>query len=258
MVPGKKRWTRTSAIDCSPVTLLLVALVLAGCSKIPEAQWVVNRSIEAHGGPRYNGVFITFDFRDRQYTITKQNGLFEYTRSFSDSIGTVRDVLHNGGFQRYINNLPVELTEKEEARYANSVNSVAYFFLLPVPLNDPAAQKSLLEDELINDTAYYRVQVSFLEEGGGEDYSDEFVFWINKETFTMDYMAYSYESGSGGYRFRAAKNRRRISGILVDDYDNFKPPENHEELRDFARLYTLGALEKVSEIANNNVQVTVL
>jgi hypothetical protein len=203
-------------------------------------------------------MFVEFDFRERHYTIERKGGTFQYTRTFADSAGTVRDVLTNDGFARYLNNTSVPLTEEEASRYTNSVNSVAYFFLLPRPLHDPAVRKKTLGDQVIDGTPYYRIHVSFAEEGGGEDHTDTFVYWISKEHFTMDYLAYSYESGSGGFRFRKAINRRRLGGILIADYENFMPAGQHSGVETFGELYTRGALEKVSDIVNQNVEVEIL
>ena len=45
------------------------------------------------------------------------------------------------------------------------------------------------EDEVEGET-YYEVKVTFREEGGGTDFEDEFLYWIHKENFTVDYLAY--------------------------------------------------------------------
>ncbi len=100
-------------------------------------------------------------------------------------------------------------------KYTGSVNSVHYCSVLPYGLNDAAVQKKLLEETSINQKPYYKVQISFAEDGGGEDFDDVFIYWIDKKTFKVDYLAYSFHENDGGMRFREATNERFVNGIRL-------------------------------------------
>jgi len=51
------------------------------------------------------------------------------------------------------------------------------------------------------------LEVTFKEEGGGEDHEDKFMYWVNTQDYRIDYMAYSYCEEDCGYRFRESENK---------------------------------------------------
>ena len=203
-----------------------------------EVQRIVDKTIEVHGGQKYDDLKIEFDFRDRHYKAERKDGIFKYERIFKDTAGQkFHDVLTNDSFERTIDEQPVEVTSKKQSAYSNSINSVIYFALLPYFLNDPAVMKDYVGEEKIKDLDYHKVKVTFRQEGGGKDYEDEFMYWINQETFTMDYLAYNYLTDGGGARFRKAYNIRIINGIRFADYVNYKPSEKTRDIDKFGQLF---------------------
>ena len=72
-----------------------------------------------------------------------------------------------------------------------------YFAQLPYGLNSPAVQKKILGEATINGNTYYEIEVTFSKEGGGIDFEDRFVYWIHKENFTVDFLAYRYATNGG-------------------------------------------------------------
>ena len=234
---------------------LLAFFFILGCSSWSKEQQIVDRAIEAHGGELYQQVKISFDFRERHYQISKSPSRFEYSREFTDSSGLVFDVLNNEEFVRKVNGKEVSVTEERKQAYTNSVNSVAYFAFLPYGLNDPAARKQWKGETELDGQTYDVIEVTFDEEGGGEDFEDEFLYWFNQKSNRLDYLAYSYHTEGGGLRFRKAVNPRMINGILIQDYENYKPKERTMALEDIEDLYLSGQLELLSEIVLENVQV---
>jgi hypothetical protein len=222
-----------------------------------QAQAIIDKAIEAHGGKRYENLRLAYDFRDRHYTLERKGGNYTYTREFQDSTGQVKDVLNNEGFQRLINNKTANIPEERKNAYANSVNSVHYFALLPFGLNDPAVNKSYIGETEIKGTPYHLIKVTFSEEGGGADHEDEFLYWINANTYTMDYLAYSFQNKveGQGYRFREAKSPREIGGVRFQDYVNYKPASKGASLESLRELYEQGQLEVLSTIELENIQV---
>ncbi|GEO05286.1 hypothetical protein AAE02nite_29500 [Adhaeribacter aerolatus] len=220
-----------------------------------QAQEVVDKAIRAHGGKNYEHLNLAFDFRDRHYTATRNNGLFTYTRAFTDSTGRVKDFLNNDGFKREVNGQPVNLPEERKQAFTNSVNSVIYFALLPFGLNDPAVQKAYLGEVTLRGQPYHKVKITFAPEGGGVDHEDEFIYYIHQKTFVVDYFAYSYQTEGGGLRFRQAYNPQVIGGIRFQQYINFEPPNKQVPLTDLDKLFEAGQLKELSRIELENIQV---
>jgi Family of unknown function (DUF6503) len=221
-----------------------------------KAQQIIDNAIEAHGGKNYENLNLEFDFRKRHYRAEKRSEFFHYEKNYTDkSDKEVHDILNNESFSRTIDGEPADLTEKQIAGYSNSLNSVIYFVLLPYLLNDPAVTKNYIGEETINGTDYYKIKVTFKQDGGGKDFDDEYLYWINKKTNTMDYLAYNYQVSGGGARFRSAYNIRTVKGIRFADYINYKPLEKTMDINTFGDLFQNGGLEELSKIVTENIVV---
>ena len=110
-------------------TFLLFAIIFAvSCTPpkdLTDPQVIVNESIAFHGLQSLNNAQFSLSFRGLDYTYQNQNGLYEYTRTQTDSTGAIiYDVLNNDGLIRYIDGKEVEITEERRGAYARSVNSV--------------------------------------------------------------------------------------------------------------------------------------
>ena len=151
------------------------------------------------------------------------------------------------------------MPDSTATKYANSVNSVHYFVQLPYGLNDPAVKKELLGEAEIIDKKYYEVKVTFAQDGGGTDHEDEYMYWIAKDNFTVDYFAYKFYTGEGGIRFRKAYNPRMVNGIRFVDYENYKlEPWKSVDLKTVDELFDAGKLELLSKIKTEDISVEIL
>lgn len=185
-----------------------------------DANEIINACIKKHGGDNYQNAHYAYDFRKHHYEFHYVKGVYTYERHSKD--GKTKDILTNDVFKRTVDGKEVDLTEKEIRGYSNSVNSVHYFAFLPSFLNDKAVHKKLVGESTILGINYYKIQVTFDQEGGGDDHDDVYMYWIDKEDFSMDYLAYSFQVNGGGVRFRSAYNQRSVGGIIFQDYVNYK------------------------------------
>lgn len=224
--------------------------------KEKSAQEIIDLAIERACSGNCNNAIISFNFRKNAYQAVRSNGAFQYTRIVKDSLVTITDVLSNTGLQRYMDEHEVEVADSLVRRISDGVNSVFYFAQLPFGLNDAAVIKQLLDNVTINDKPYYTVKVTFKEEGGGTDFDDQFIYWIHKNNYSVDYLAYSYEVNGGGVRFREAYNPRVVQGIRFVDYRNFKPENKEVSLTALPSLYEKKQLKLLSTIETENVFVT--
>ena len=168
------------------------------------------------------------------------------------------DELNNDGFARTHNDSLVVLDEKWTGKYSRSVNSVIYFFRITFILKDEAVKPELLETVTINEQSYFKIRVSFSEEGGGDDFDDSFIYWINKDNYLIDYFAYSYSTDGGGKRFREAINPRTINGLYTVDYINYEPMDMKVEIENYDQYFVEGGMKELSRIENENVSIEYL
>ncbi len=237
--------------------LFLVAISLLLSCQTPKkeltAQEIIDKAMMIAGAEKVANATISFDFRDKSYEAIRKNGVFQLKRSFD----SITDVLSNQGFQRFVHGNQMQLSDSLANVYANSVNSVHYFSVLPYGLNDAAVRKKLLPSSKILGKEYYKIEISFSENRGGEDFEDVFIYWIDTKNFTMDYLAYSFHTDGGGMRFRAMKNVKKIEGIRFVNFDNYSPKIIEISLSDLDKAFENNSLELVSEIVLENLRVNI-
>ncbi len=243
------------------LTIIGFLFVLISCKQNPKqltAQLIIDKTIENAGGDKYENATINFTFRDTKYSSKRNKGQYELSRSFTDSLGEVMDILTNAGFERFVNGVKMELQDSIAAKYSNSVNSVHYFVQLPYGLNEAAVKKELVGKAEIDGKKYYEIEVTFSKEGGGTDHDDVYLYWVEQKNFTVDYFAYKFYTGEGGIRFREAFNPRTVSGLRFADYKNYKL-ETWEsvDLKTVDQLFEAGKLELLSEIKTEDVSVDI-
>ncbi len=235
---------------------LLFLLLLSACQSRPDARRIIAQAIEAHGGERYQHVRVEADFRQFHLRLEQQGGRFRYERRHRDSTGAVLvEILSNDGVTRSVNGQPQPLDSAQRSKWSNAVNAVAYFLLLPHKLADPAVIPAYLGETTVEGRLYDKIRVTFSQEGGGQDFEDTFFYWFNRQTHTMDYLAYR----EGGPRFRKAINPRTVGGIRFQDYLNYAGDEaDTTSVGDYDRKFERGELKLLSRIEQKNVRVTAL
>ncbi|WP_420399961.1 DUF6503 family protein [Flagellimonas sp.] len=243
-----------------PVFFGLILVLTLSCKQQSKtqltAQEIVDKSIEVSGGLLYKTHASSFKFRGRKYSSQIDNGKKVLERiTYLDSV-TIKDVKTNSDLKRYFNDSLVSLPDTLAFKYANSVNSVHYFARLPYGLNDRAVNKELLGTETIKGVPYFKLKVTFEQEGGGKDFDDTYIYWFNTETFKADYLAYDYHTDGGGQRFREAYNERFVEGIRFVDYNNFKPKKKGTALLEIGKMFEEGGLELLSKIELTDIEVT--
>ena len=252
-------------------SLLALCLLAAGCADAPApapaaeappaddgaARALVDQAIAAHGGEALEHAELAFAFRGTPFRLRRDGGRFEYARLTVDARGRpVEDRLDNDGLRRSVGGAPAPVPPGVET----TVNSVAYFALLPFPLRDPAVRLRALGPDTLRGERYERVEVTFTPEGGGRDWEDRYLYWLHPERHTVDFLAYTYALGpdeagpnATGSRFREAFNPRTVGGVRVQDYRNWTAFV--ERLEDYAGAFAADTLRLVSEIRLDSVRV---
>ncbi|MEO5582212.1 MAG: DUF6503 family protein [Saprospiraceae bacterium] len=239
-----------------------ISLLIVSCGEkesTDPAQRIIDHAIKAHGSKIFDHSSVEFKFRDRYYKSTRTEGHYRYER-FWDSTGIIiHDELTNTGLIRHVGQIKVILDTKKIDAYTNSVNSVFYFFALPFNLNDPAVIKELLGEVTLRDQPYDKIKITFKQDPNDKMiHEDVYVFWINKSNYYIDYIGYYYvEPGETGTRFRQAINRRKINGLTVQDYINFKPINDSIPISvpDLDEAWVGNQLNELSRIINESVKV---
>lgn len=252
----------------STAALLVAGLLVVGgggCTAPPpdpatNMEAYLDTVIAAHGGDRLDQAVVTFTFRGDAFTLRRNNGQFRYERATTDSLGrSVIEGLTNADVYRVVEGDTLTLSPDERSAVATAVNSVAYFALLPYPLQDPPVQATYAGPDTVSGAAYHRVAVSF-DEGGGQDYEDVFLYWFAQDDYAMDYLAYAFGVGGPsedqGTRFREAFNVRTVNGVRWADYRNYRDSTlGPDALAAYPHAWADSAAERVSTVALRNISV---
>jgi len=242
-------------------SFFLFSILLISCKpeeKKLTAQQIIDKSIAISGVDKVPNSEVAFDFRDYSYKAIRNKGQFSLQRIKQQNDSIIIDILANDGYSRLINGKQATVIDSMAVKYSESVNSVHYFSVLPHGLNDQAVIKKLLPEVTVKGKAYYKVQITFQQEGGGVDYEDVFIYWIDKEDFNIDYMAYTFHVNGGGKRFREVTKEQIVNGVRFVNYNNFKPKNVDSELSTLDVLFEKGELIKASEINLENIQLKLL
>jgi hypothetical protein len=227
-------------------------LVNKGTIAPSKAITSINQAIKAHGGDLYETADYSFVFRQKNYRFVNNGDKYTYeVRSTKKGVSTI-DQLENNIFTRTQAGEPMELSEKDIEKYTGALNSVIYFATLPHKLKDDAVHKKYIEEITINGRNYDVIEITFSQEGGGEDFDDEYYYWINQDTRKIEYLAYNYQVNGGGVRFRQAFNTRVVEGITFQDYINYKAPVK-TPLKELPVLFEQGKLKELSKIITENI-----
>ncbi len=239
---------------------LVSIIIISSCANIKKdltAQEIIDKSIDVSGANLVSNATISFDFRDRTYVADRNNGLFSLERITKKGDSITKDVLSNSGFSRYVDEAPFQVPDSMAIKYSESINSVHYFAVLPYGLNDKAVQKKLLKETHIKGKHYYKVQITFQQEGGGIDYQDVFVYWINTENFKIEYLAYKFHVNGGGVRFREVIKEMEVAGIRFVNYANYKSKIENPDVSSLDLEFDANELIKLSDINLENINVLI-
>ena len=239
--------------------LFLFCFYLVSCSQIKpiNSEQIIEKSISAYGWDKKN-FSITFDFRDYKYKLIRKPVFFSFQRSkVNEGIAIVDVMTSKNKLNRTMEGKSVRLSDSIINLYSNSLNSVMYFFQLPNPLKDDAVVSELLGTTKILGKNYWSIKVTFNKVGGGNDFKDEYRYWIDKDNFHIAFFAYNYLTDGGGVRFRKAKNIRDINGFLFQDYVNYKPKIRSTPLDSLPILFQKDSLQIVSTIENKIIKIEI-
>lgn len=244
---------------------ILLVLIGSACEYKSESEKNESSEVERliehvklkHGSEKIEQSDIRFNFRDHKYKYIIEGGEpVKYRIKENDSGEVTTDMWKGEKLTRDIDGETIELSDSLEGLFKSSINSVFYFTFLPLNLSDPAVIPKALDTVTIKNNSYIQVQVTFQEEGGGEDFEDIYMYWFHEKNHTLDYLAYEYFTNEGGIRFREAIERQEIEGITFQNYINYKPQNKDIDIKTIHKEFENGNLEEVSRIINENIEVT--
>jgi hypothetical protein len=216
-----------------------------------SAEETIAAAVEAHGLADPRGVAITFRFRDAPFRLWLDGASSVYERDVVTDAGVRRERLEGGTFAVDGADAPPDTL----AAWQRSLNSVAYFALLPRPLQDPAVVATDLGRTRLRGEEWDTVEVRFRAEGGGEDHDDVFRFWFDPETHRIAFLAYTFARGDGGVRVREVIATHVERRVVLHDYANYGLDGQGRTIDEAVAAFERGELPLVSKVELVDVAV---
>lgn len=197
-----------------------------------DPQYIIDQAFKAHGSKVFDQSIIEFRIGKRNYKSTRENGEYRYER-FWDSLGvTLHDDLTRRGITRHFDQTQALLDTKKIDELSSSIRNLFFLFSIPFGLNEPQIIKEYLGEVILVEKPYHKIRISFkLNPNDRTIYDNEFVLWIHKTRFTIDYLSFKLsEPNDKSLRFRQAVNPRKVEGLLIQDFKEFKPIQDSIEI----------------------------
>jgi hypothetical protein len=230
----------------------VIAWLLAGwaAGTTPDAAALLQSTLRAHGSERLAESGWQFTFRGDRFRMARGGGSFVYERRPQSGGPVLR--LDNRGLTAWAGDRPVDLAAPDAAR--RGLNSVVYFASLPLGLKDPAVRLRRLPPRTIEGRPLPELEVRFAAEGGGEDHEDVFRYWIDPDSGLLRYLAYRFERGGGGVRFRRAVSTVEVGPVVFTQWKNYGIDDPSIPLDEVVHRWAQGRLPWISDIVLEDVQ----
>lgn len=222
----------------------------------PGAEALIADAVRAHGLADPSPLAIEFAFRGTPYRLELEGRQSRYIRTVTTDGTTRQDELVGARFRSTVAGTTVSLDPATEGDRRRSLNSVAYFALLPRPLQDDAAIVTALGSTTMRGQPYDTVEVRFQEEGGGDDHDDVFRYWFEPETHRLAFLAYTFSRGNGGVRVRSVAKTHEVGGVVLYDWVNHGRNGPDQSLDAAVADFDAGILPRISSIELEAVTVS--
>lgn len=229
----------------------------------PDPDALVRRAMDAHGSAVLDHAVVEYELFGTRLRVMHDGGVFRYEHIHGpdDPEGPKREIFDNDGVTVEVDGVRRPAGDEERGGIMMNLNGGRYMTLLPHRLDDPQARTSYLGATTIEGEPYHEVEVTFDEEAGhGSD--DHFVFWIHRDTHTIDYRAVDFTLPGSGRRiqqFNVAVSPRRISGVLFTDWKQYGPhPDVGRQIEEFDDAWQADKLQETAPFEPREIQIRLL
>ncbi len=209
---------------------------------------IIRRAVRAHGHDKLAEATVQFRFRGTPYRMSRRGGRYRFERTVRRNGRVLAEVLTNDGYAPTLDGQPLSLPAPQRDARRRSLNSVVYFASIPFVLEDPAVRPRAGEPMTIKGRIYDTVEVRFTADGGGDDHDDVFLYWFDRETARLDYLAYSFRTGEGGVRLRVATDHTEVGGMTFIQWENYGLPDRRIPLDTLPARWLESRLPRLSAI----------
>ncbi len=230
-------------------SICLLVLLLCSCNQNPkvtnkefDAKALLLKAVEAHGGDLYKSSTISFELNNYEFLLQRDGYNYVYEMSSQNDTAKFTARTFNGGFKFFVNGEESSQGSRMDGIVGNRLTSVVYDFYLPYELLGNDAIHSYDGQEPVRGKMYHKVRVTFKQIDPEVPDQRIMMLWIDQKTHEIDFIGKQNGDEKSRKQFMAAANKRRQSGMLIFDYENYQTTQHNKDaaIDSLAFLYNAG------------------
>ncbi len=242
---------------------ILISINFASCKEYQKNQdgelldgkTILEKCIENHGGSIFNSSNIKLTTNDIDYEMVNYQYKVKYSmrKFFNKDLHVVN---YDRGYVQYFINDSLRNSNAYNNFVVNTrLDNFLYLLSIPFNLDFNGTITERLEDVTIRSKDYYSIHISFPKI---EDVPEnEFILYIDKESFQMSFLALKYNILGSSISFRRFMNPRTVDGVMFQDYISFTPKEDsNATLQDLYIEYNKATLKDAKPIKLKKISVS--
>lgn len=245
---------------------ILPLIILLSCKgekkvenpKVAQAKEILEQSIQAHGGDLFEKSERSAMIGNDQHVISRKAHIFEYKVIKKDTMGNVAvDRLTNGGFDRHVNDEPVEIKTGLDSRLYNLMSNQLFIYDLPYSFRDNVFNLFHNGTTSFRGVEYDLVSVNY-KEIDGEKEEESYMAYFSKDTHQLHFVIVLTNEYSPQILVYEFKNQRQVDGILFFDIDINTIKRVYYTSPELEYLFSNKAFKNISKYQMTDISVKVL
>ncbi|MEP2935100.1 MAG: DUF6503 family protein [Gilvibacter sp.] len=219
------------------VVTCFVVLFAFGCKQNTDsatqnndAKALLQKALQVHGEQLYNAATVTFTINNYDFVLHREGYNYRYEMSRQTDTAKHTAVTFNGGFEYLVDGQLSTQGPRMDNIVKNRLNGVASDFYLPFELTGNDAIHSYEGQEVVRGKQYHKVKVAFKQIDPEVPDNRIFMLWIESKTFEIDFIGKQDGDRTSRKQFAAAANKRRQSGMLITDFENYQTRDKNKDV----------------------------
>ena len=237
---------------------IFIALLVFSCNdgvmEGPDANTILEKSINTSGASNFYNSTITFNVKELEYELYRKEHISKFTMTRRVDTILYKAVYNMGEFGYYVNGELQNQTSQAKVFFDTKLIGFVYTQSIPFVLDQNAIKVTRLKDAKIDGNTYFTVYASNKDPEMLPQ--DEFILYINPETYLVEFYTQKYSLFQNRQLFKKAVNPRLVNEVHFVDYQVFyEKKDSQTPLEEFYNLYNDEKLSRQDDIILENINV---
>lgn len=218
-----------------------------------DQEKVLQNILETHGVKSFDENTIHLKIENTKYTHRMMEGRPFLSQERIKDLQTHKATYYGGTVNYLIDGSLQDESTYPRMMLERSLYGFLQTYFIPFTLRTNDVKWSSLPEVTIRSAEYFVLQGQITNEIPLPP--DTYILYIDKEKFTIDYLALRHPLTSNVNQFRRMINPRKINGVLFQDYIIFTPKDSTIPLEQLYEYFNKTDLKVIRTIALNEIEV---